>query len=94
MPERLKSFLVPCIAAMASVGSALLLTLRIPPPPGRAVPTVSGRVAVSFRFGGMPSGVLATLLSVVASGSCRPFMHGFGAILPLSSFISSLWRCF
>src|SRR5258708_18920312 len=63
MPERRRSFLVPCIAAAASVGTALLLTLRIPPPPGRPFMLLLASVAVSSRFGGRASGVLATLLS-------------------------------
>ncbi len=89
MPERLKSFLVPCIAAAASVGTALLLTLRIPPPPGRPFMLFLAAVAVSSRFGGRASGVLATLLSGAAIywWLLPPFIHGFHAVPPVATFI-------
>ena len=76
MPERLKSFLVPSIAAVASVGAALLLTLGIPPHPGRPFLLFLAAVAVSSRFGGKASGVLATLLSVAAIDSSSVFTNG------------------
>ena len=84
MPERLKSFLVPCIAAMASVGSALLLDSADSATPGKAVPAVSGRCCREFPvwgqgvrgFGDLVIGrnrlvVAATLSSTVLAPSSR-----------------------